>query len=582
MHEQAPLTPEYDLGHYLRPLQRHRRLVVVLVLAGLILGLAYSAIAKRTYVSTARLNVIAAPDAITPPSSVNPQNSRTTGQVNLDTEAQVVKSSSVAVLAQKSLHTTATVGALLKRVTASVPANSTVLAIAYTASSPAKAQAGATAFANAYLANRKATEQSQVTAALTTARKQVAAARATLKQESTVVAHTQLGTPARTYAQALEQTLQNQVNSLNTQINELTTTVVDPGNIISAAQPGVASAANRLIPPISGLVLGFIVAMAAVFWREHFDKLVRNSDDLAREGVPLLAELKNVRGRPTASRLRRDRIDKTRFDQRVASVVAGAFDTDGGVVYVAPVSAEQTHDDVADHLASTLASVGHHVELVRPASIEMAAAESRTTFADADDPDTEQLDPATSLLGWPEPEDVAPSSDLVTREHATLMPSAHGADPVPMSLRIRLEAARRRAQFVIIDGDPAVADAQAYILAGLSDASLLVVDPVMTTRADLAEVVDQISVTPSHLLGAVIWRPSRNHGANGTAGASTNGNGTRPAAAARRNRVRPHAAGRPTGGDQGDANRSGGRTAANGGAASDDVAVPHRIVDAAR
>jgi capsular polysaccharide biosynthesis protein len=527
-----------------------------------------------------RINVNAPPESVTPVGSTNPANGRTTGAVNLDTEAQIVKSSSVGDLAQKSLHTATPVSTLLSHVSASVPANSTVLRIAYTGSSPATAQAGATAFANGYLSNRAATERNEVSTALTTARSQLTAARAELKRESAIVIRAPQGSPEKNYAVALQATLQTQVNQLDIQINQLTTTVVDPGHVISSAPLGTASAVNRLIPPISGLIGGLIVAMAAVFWREHFDKYVRNSDDLAREGVAMLAELKPNRGRPTPSRLDRDDAYRIRFDQRVASVVAGAFDTDGGVVYVAAVSDDQTRDDVADHLASTLASAGHHVELVRPASVELVTATDSRPAISGVDADAE-LDTPTSMLGWPEPEDTAASNEVVVNEPATLVTSAH-VDPMPMSLRMRLEAARRRAQFVIIDGDPAVADAQAYILAGLSDASLLVVDPVATTRADLAEVVDQISVTQSHLLGAVMWRPGRRPRSNAAPPSASTA--TRTAAAARRSRPTAHAAGRSNGSSRdADVNPAGGRPATrNEASSSDEVAAPHRIVDAAR
>lgn len=89
------------------------------------------------------------------------------------------------------------------------------------------------------------------------------------------------------------------------------------------------------------------------------------------------------------------------------------------------------------------------------------------------------------------------------------MDDSFATDPAPMSIPQLIADSRRHAQFVIIEGEPAATDAQAYILTGLSDAALLIVDPHVTTREDLAEVVDQISVTGSELLGAVMWRLNR-------------------------------------------------------------------------
>ena len=265
---------------------------------------------------------------------------------------------------------------------------------------------------------------------------------------------------------------------------------------------------------ITGLIAGLILGLATIFGRERFDRYVRHSDDLKHSGVGLVAEIKPPR---RGRRQRGGAGARTRFDQRVASVVAGAFDEHGGVIYVAPVSPEQASDDVAERLGATLASVGHHVEIVRPATVNVVASTATPSPQPAAIEELAPVDDetASALLGGHPQErrghgHEPPSTEVAMRPTVTVVhPTVEPAESVPMSIRMRLEAAQRRAQFVIIDGDPAVTDPQAYVLAGLSDATLLTVDPEATLKTDLDEVVDQISVAGCELLGAVIWRPAR-------------------------------------------------------------------------
>jgi capsular polysaccharide biosynthesis protein len=514
MQDQAPITPAYDLGHYLRPLQRQRRWLVIAVVGGLVLGTAFTLISKPKYTAAAR--VLVGPTlTVSQAAGVNATGSRTPNlPLNLDTEAQFVKSLPVATLAQQILKTSTSPNALLGRVGVTVPPNTTILRISCQARSAKVAQACANAFANAYLTNRGSTETTTINSQLAAVATQRTAAQALLQKYATAGVRAAKGTPAKILDFAEVTTEQTDLSQLNQERVQLTQLLpANAGTINSPATRGVASKANRVIPPITGLLLGLLVGVAAIFGRERFDRNVRHRDDLLRSGVEVVAEIEAAHGRENATRLRRERVARTRFDQRIASVVAGSFDHDGGVVYVACVSPGQADTDVARHLATTLASVGHHVEIVRPQAIEVVEATDFDSTAQPSIEDDEiKIDVAAALLGWPSPvEAAADSTALVATKAAEveLTPVETLPDSVPLNIRMQLEIARGRAQFVIIDGDPAVSDAQAYILAGLSDASLLVVDPDATTRQDLDEVVEQISVSGSHLLGAVIWRPGR-------------------------------------------------------------------------
>lgn len=533
MQDQSPTSPAYDLGHYVRPLQRQRKWLIVAVVAGLVLGLAYTVIAKPTYTAAARVNVLPPPASLLG-TAANQTGGRTTTTINMDTEAQIVKSVPVATLAQEALKTSTRPNALLKRVSVSVPANTTFLRIACSARSAGVAQSCANAFANAYLTNRTNTQTSAINKQLSQVSGQISKeqtqSEADIAQAVVLPKHTAKRDTLFTNANNLTDFVTSTLRPLQTTYaNELPVTA---GTLFSASR-GVSSQTSRGIPPITGLILGLLIGLGIAYSRERFDRNVRHRDDLTNAGVELVAEVDASGGAAI----------RTRFDQRVASIVAGSFDADGGIVYVAPVSSGQANADVAAHLAGTLASVGHQVELVKPFAV---AAVETTPVASASDVEVEidgeavEDAAAAALLGWPVSEDdlpAAPSTELAVAQPAELAvpkpaevviaPTETATDSIPMTIRIQLEMARQRAHFVIVEGDPAVTDPQAYVLAGLSDATLLVVDPDTTTRRDLAEVVDQLSVTGTELLGAVIWRPLRTKDANDSASTTSNGRSQR-------------------------------------------------------
>ena len=120
------------------------------VVVGLVLGLLLGALAVRvlpsTYASTASVMVQSNSD------DTALKDARTNSEINLDTEAQIVKSMVVAKLAQERLGGDTVPRTLAEHVNVSVPANTTVLDITFSAPDPRAAQRGAQAFADAYLA----------------------------------------------------------------------------------------------------------------------------------------------------------------------------------------------------------------------------------------------------------------------------------------------------------------------------------------------------------------------------------------------------------------------------------------------
>src|SRR4051794_40876188 len=145
-----PRPASYDASDYLGMVRRHWWIVLAFVLAGVLGATAGARTQPKEYEATASVLVLALGSQ-----DANASNGRTTGNINLDTEAQLVTSTDVATAAGQLLKVTTPASTLAAAVQVSVPPNTTVLDISYDAPTAAQAQAGAHAFAAAYLAARQ-------------------------------------------------------------------------------------------------------------------------------------------------------------------------------------------------------------------------------------------------------------------------------------------------------------------------------------------------------------------------------------------------------------------------------------------
>ena len=131
-----------------RSIGRIRRfwwLVLLGALLGLVAGSAAVTLIQKQYASTTTLVVYPPPDQTTV------SGARMNSSVNMDNELQFITSVDVGSAAKALLHTETDLDVLATQLTATVPANTSVIDIAFNASTPEKALQGSHAFAQAYL-----------------------------------------------------------------------------------------------------------------------------------------------------------------------------------------------------------------------------------------------------------------------------------------------------------------------------------------------------------------------------------------------------------------------------------------------
>jgi succinoglycan biosynthesis transport protein ExoP len=517
MADATPVAVVHDLGHYMRPLRRHRALVALCLVIGIVLSVAAALALRPTYTANSRVLVAA---NITD-QSVNPTGGRTNGSVNMDTQTQLVQSLPVATIAAHLMHSTSPPAALEARVTVVVPPNTTILRISFSAHSSHTASDGANAFATAFLQNRATAAVTYQTAQIATVNDQLAAARKALIADSALIASSPAHSGQRHQAVSKQTTDQTEINLLSTQLGTLRSSSVSPGNVVSSATTsGAAPNQLREIIVVAGIVLGMLLGISAAVGRDRLDSSVRSEDDLARSGVKLIAEirpLKRKMGRAGRAARAADALTRLRAEQRMAAMIGATLGERGGSIYLAELSPAAFADGFAARLCAELGRFGSSTEIVSlssPPSAVRSRAPLEPTAPQrqiATTSDAAEVSAGTAALGWPTSETGrTPSNQLAPVGEGADRPAARRAAPFDdvSSIMHQVQAALTRARYVVLTGSDSYGGSEAYVLASLSQVTVVVAEIGVTSREHLADVVEQVEVTSSTLLGALLWRRS--------------------------------------------------------------------------
>jgi len=482
-----------DYGGLIR---RQWWLVAVAILLGLAGGMWYTAAQPKTYTSTTE--VLVTPTGVE--DDAVSTTSRTRTEINLDTEAQLVTSTAVVAQAADILGTDAPLGEVADRVQITVPPNTEVLSIDYSASTGAAARDGAAAFAVAYLANRSEAATAQIAA-----RQQLRQAQLSTLTESLQVITASLGTldpesGERAVAEAQVQLLSAQIATLTAAANELGSTAVTPGRAITEATlPSRPSSPVVLVNLAGGAMLGLLLGFAAALLRQRSDGRLRTADEVTRvTGLPVLVSIPQSFGVWLA--------DATsgagRGYVRLRNVLTARVTPDARIILVAGVNADGS--EVADNLAATLARTGAEVVLVstHAASATALRLGLGTRWAGL-----------SEVLGGQATTSAALQVPAGLETLRVLTPGQH---PERAADLLETEAAahllsdlRRSARYVILDAPATATSAQAQSLAALADTALVVIQ-AGTTRADeVDDAIKQFTAMQTSLVGSVLVPPRR-------------------------------------------------------------------------
>jgi capsular polysaccharide biosynthesis protein len=280
----------FEFAGYLAVLRRRWPVVLVLACVGILAAGAYIVESPKAYMATATVNVTATGVTQTQGGGAV-AGGRTSSAVNLDTETQIVKSSTVGAIAARSLDSPLTIAALLGHVSVAVPANSSVLQVSCQANSPEQAAACANAFAAAYLQNRNATAAGTTHSELTTVRNELTSLEKSTTRLTLQIRSLPVNSPQRATAESQLQADSGQLKALANQVASLSgqAAASSGGSIITKATPPTtpSSPKKKIILP-GGLLAGLLIGLLIAFAWDKRDTTIKDARNPGQFGVPTL------------------------------------------------------------------------------------------------------------------------------------------------------------------------------------------------------------------------------------------------------------------------------------------------------
>lgn len=430
--EAWPTSTTVSLHEVSAALRRRWRVVASGAAAGALAGLALVSLGTATYEGRSVVAVTAVND--------NPLVASGQRAVSVETESQVVTSTSVAGQAATALEWRGTTAELLAHVRVSSPRDSQILEIAFTASNPERAAEGADAFADAYLSYRSAVAQSRIDDLV-----------GRLNAQITALGGNEGGDP----------TVAALVQQLRQQVTQLQTTVISAGQLISRAEPPRdASGPGTPVLLAMGLAVGTVAGLCAALLRAQRDPRVHDAQAVEeRLGVPVVAEVPRD-GDQDAYRALAAKL--TAPDGRLAARAVLLVSADAG---------ERPHSSPRD-LARALARSGFSTLLVqvrqplRPGDGSAAA-------------------PAQEVLSRLRSADLGPERDL------------SASDPVPAHLTTGVDV-------VVIDGVNVALPSTALLLARAAERTVAVAQRGRTRPADLQALARSLAEVGTDVAAVVL------------------------------------------------------------------------------
>ncbi|MDT0302259.1 chain length determinant family protein [Streptomonospora wellingtoniae] len=503
-------SAEGDLADAAAALRRRWRIAAACAVAGPLLASGALLAAPPTYTSVTAVHV--RPTGV--PEITGEQSGRTNGEVNLDTEAQIVRSAEVSAAAAERIGPGADPAELRREVEVGVPPNSSVLRISAPGPDPAAARRASAAFAGAYLDYRADQVDRQIGGTLSALRDEADSRYAELDRL----------TAEGGAEQARITALQSEITELNKEIHPLAAlreSVVPAQVITSATTPEEATSP---VPPVwlaTGGALGLAAGVAAAFGAERRDRRLHTVRDARRAaGLPVLLHAPRTGGRARGGERARARA-RQEANRAALSLVADLGRSGGrscGAVVLVPGIGGGAATAAAEELGAALARIGADVLLVRadPASAEWAdRAEAAPVGAGL----------ADVLLGGADPAELerrtAAAPGLRTLDYG----SADATDVLqrPATARL-LERLREQADVVVVATAPTAERADAYALTRCADAVVPVVELAADRADDLRSALDAFASLGAHVPGALAAEPrkKRQHrGRSGRAGERT-------------------------------------------------------------
>jgi capsular polysaccharide biosynthesis protein len=486
-----------ELTDYVGVLRRRWLIIVGLTLVGIAASVGYVRVAPKSYTATAGVEVN--PTAV---NNTQQQAGAAKADVNMDNEAQLAQSATVATIAAKLLRSPLTPTTLSSHVSVAVPPNSQLLEISCSASTAADAARCANAFAAAYLQNRTATATSQINselAQLNTEAKSLLSQIAALKIKLNSLPSNDPSAAGDSALSAEDSaklhTLASQEATLQAELGSSTASYVATKAI---PPPRPSSPSKKLVLP-SGTIVGLLLGLMIAVFVDRRDKLIRGISYLDRQlDLPVLLDMPQLKLKPQLS-IASPRSKAGRAISDLAHTVTSILGDGSHIVLVAGTAPGPGAGVIAANLAAAITRTYADATLV--------CADLRTAVEPALFGLGEGRGLAEVLTGNATVDEVARRPAEIPR----LEVIGPGLDRTVALYDMRhdtgerlVESLRRRACYVVVEAQAAGEWAEAFALAPFVDAVLVVVEVQRSTKADVAACMKRLDRQRLPALGAVV------------------------------------------------------------------------------
>ena len=458
-------------------------LIVILGVLGFLAGLALASRSKESSTATTPILVN--------PLDGNPFYPSTRGEqlINLESEAQAVRSSGVAKKVAEKVGGDQSADDLLEGVTVAVPVNTQILEISYKDADPATAEKVSQAFADSYLEFRKERAQQQITEQSGQLQAQIDTNQTRLESLATQLAVTPPNSAQATILQEAIQGVSSQITTMSVRQSELTGTALDPGQVVVPAKLEAKGSLNtKLLLPVAGLIGGALAGFVIATLRAQANPRISRREDLDELGVKVLGTWSPV---PSSAAPDGTHLEEVR---RICVALLALQKSRPFSILFTPVGSSGHHAAVVLELGRALSITGLRTIVVDATSSEGPAERSGHG---ADLGLSEVMSREMSLTDVL----VEVGSDL------WLLPPGRDLDQgsdlfVGEALARALTAAKNRCDVVLVAGG-SMDDSHAQALATCVDGVVFEVEEAVATRSALNSALNATELFGSGLLGAV-------------------------------------------------------------------------------
>ena len=491
----SPAEEVVDLREYAAVLRRRKWLI--LAVTGLFTGLMGAYSFSKAPMYTAQTTVTVQP--ATASSTYRPDQ-----LVSLDTEARLVRSAPVAILAKDALGWGLTIPELLKQVSVETTPDSLVLDIFFTDGQPNDAAAGADAFAKAYLKYKTDRAVDAAVAQRSQVQDTIDGLVDRREKLDRTIDSSIPGTTEYQDAQTERDSVNGNIAVLESQLASIYT-ASDPGEIIIPAFPPThPSSPKHPLDIAMGLLFGAFLGVVLAFIRDRTDERITGRADLeATLDAPVLAVIPKVAGWKKRGPVwlvteRQPRSPAAEAYRTLRSGVMALASRRELKVFaiVSPVQGEGK-TTTASNLAVTLSHTDRRVLLIaadlrRPSLYRYFQLENDIGLSDVllGEIPFEEATQAVSPNLW-----VLVSGKPPARP-AELLQSHRMAD--------LLSRQRERFDFIIIDGPPVLGLADTLAIAPLADAVILIASAEQSKRGAITHALDQLSQVGVSVRGGIL------------------------------------------------------------------------------